>query len=60
MMIILVVGLELVNVICGYASHVGLEDRVKKEFWDELDSVVITILENKRSSLVEISMTTSV
>ena len=29
-MITLVVGLELVNVICGYAVHVGLEDMVKK------------------------------
>ena len=43
MMITLVVGLELMNVICGYAPHVGLEDRVKKELWDELDNVVTTI-----------------
>ena len=43
MTVTLVVGIEPLNVICGYAPHAGLEDSEKKEFWDNLDMVVNNI-----------------
>ena len=43
MTIALVVGSQPLNVICGYAPHVGLEDSEKKEFWDKLDIMVNNI-----------------
>ena len=59
MTIALVVGSQPLNVICGYAPHVGLEDSEKKEFWDKLDIIVNKSLDTKRFSSEEISIGTS-
>ncbi|XP_076910640.1 uncharacterized protein LOC143568357 [Bidens hawaiensis] len=40
MMLRLVLGEEVVAVVCAYALHVGLGEREKTEFWDRLDVVV--------------------
>ncbi|VFQ72995.1 unnamed protein product [Cuscuta campestris] len=41
MAIKLVLGGCAINVVSAYAPHVGLEDEVKREFWDALDGVVV-------------------
>ncbi|XP_076954466.1 uncharacterized protein LOC143628907 [Bidens hawaiensis] len=43
MVLRLVLGEEVVAVVCAYAPHVGLGDREKTEFWDRLDIVVRAI-----------------
>ncbi|XP_076916835.1 uncharacterized protein LOC143576685 [Bidens hawaiensis] len=47
MMLGLVLGLEVVVVVCAYAPHIGLGDQEKKEFWDTLDAVVGAIPRNE-------------
>ncbi|XP_055826258.1 uncharacterized protein LOC129894586 [Solanum dulcamara] len=39
MFIKLVIGKLIVNVVSAYASHVGLDEEVKKLFWEDLDEV---------------------
>ena len=39
----IVVGDSVVNVISAYAPHVGLSDSTKKQFWEDLDSMVSTV-----------------
>ncbi|VFQ71548.1 unnamed protein product [Cuscuta campestris] len=41
MVIKLVLGECAINVVSAYAPHAGLEDEVKREFWDALDGVVV-------------------
>jgi len=38
--ITLVVGMEVLNVICVYASQVGLADDIKRVVWEELEEVI--------------------
>ncbi|XP_076907033.1 uncharacterized protein LOC143563362 [Bidens hawaiensis] len=40
MVLRLVLGVEVVVVVCAYAPHVGLGDQEKREFWDCLNGVV--------------------
>ena len=40
MFIKLVVGRHVVNVISAYAPQVGLDEEVKRLFWEDLDEVV--------------------
>ena len=40
MCIKLVLGAEVLNVICVYAPQMGLSDDIKKVFWDELEEVM--------------------
>ncbi|XP_076888894.1 uncharacterized protein LOC143539467 [Bidens hawaiensis] len=40
MVLRLVLGVEVVAVVCAYAPHVGLGDQEKWEFWDCLNGVV--------------------
>ncbi|XP_076893777.1 uncharacterized protein LOC143545858, partial [Bidens hawaiensis] len=40
MVLRLVLGEEVVIVVCAYAPHIGLGDQEKREFWDLLDAVV--------------------
>ena len=40
MVLRLVLGEEVMAVVCAYAPHVGLGDQEKREFWDCLDAVV--------------------
>ncbi|XP_070002169.1 uncharacterized protein [Nicotiana sylvestris] len=44
MVIKLVVGEHTLNVISTYASHAGLDEEVKRRFWDGLDEIVRQIL----------------
>ncbi|XP_076900357.1 uncharacterized protein LOC143554507 [Bidens hawaiensis] len=44
----LVLGEEVVTVVCAYAPHVGLGDREKRYFWDCLDEVVRAIPRDER------------
>ena len=39
----IVVGDSAVNVISAYASQVGLSESTKKQFWEDLDSMVSTV-----------------
>ena len=39
----IVVGDLAVNVISAYAPHVGLSESTKKQFWEDLDSMVSTV-----------------
>ena len=39
----IVVGDSAVNVISAYASQVGLSESTKKQFWEDLDSMVSTM-----------------
>ena len=39
----LVVGDSPLNVVCAYAPQVGLSESIKKQFWEDLDSVVGSI-----------------
>ena len=39
----MVVGDSVVNVISAYAPQVGLSDSTKKQFWEDLDSMVSTM-----------------
>jgi len=40
MFVKLVVGVDIIKVICIYAPQVGLTDVIKREFWDELEEVI--------------------
>jgi len=40
MCIKLMLGAEVLNVICVYAPQMGLSDDIKKVFWDELEEVM--------------------
>ncbi|PWA87978.1 craniofacial development protein 2 [Artemisia annua] len=48
MLVRLVIEEETVNVISAYAPQVGLEDVVKKNFWDSLDDLVRECLANQQ------------
>ncbi|XP_076920991.1 uncharacterized protein LOC143582268 [Bidens hawaiensis] len=48
MVLRLVLGEEVVTVVCAYAPHVGLGDREKRDFWDCLDAVVRAIPRDER------------
>ncbi|XP_022014116.1 craniofacial development protein 2-like [Helianthus annuus] len=48
MVLRLVLGKELVAVVCAYAPQVGLGDQEKREFWDCLDAVVGAIPREER------------
>ncbi|XP_075103438.1 uncharacterized protein LOC107789281 [Nicotiana tabacum] len=48
MSIKLVVGGFTVNVISVYAPHVGLDQEVKKQFWEDLDEIVRSIPHTKK------------
>ncbi|XP_021974852.1 uncharacterized protein LOC110869960 [Helianthus annuus] len=48
MVLRLVLGEELVAVVCAYAPQVGLGDQEKREFWDCLDAVVGAIPREER------------
>ena len=39
----IVVGDSAVNVISAYAPQVGLSESTKKQFWEDLDSMVSTV-----------------
>ncbi|MFS8010505.1 putative SWR1-complex protein 5/Craniofacial development protein [Helianthus anomalus] len=43
MVLRLVLGEQVVTVVCAYAPQVGLGDQEKREFWDCLDLVVRAI-----------------
>ena len=36
MLIKLVVGVEIIDVVCIYAPQIGLADEIKREFWEKL------------------------
>ena len=40
MAIMVVMGLEILNVVSVYATHIGLSDDIKKQFWEDLDRVI--------------------
>jgi len=48
MSIKLVMGAEVLNIICVYAPQVGLSDDIKKVFWEELKEVVQGILGHEK------------
>ncbi|XP_019253831.1 PREDICTED: craniofacial development protein 2-like [Nicotiana attenuata] len=48
MSIKVVVGGFTVNVVSAYAPQVGLDQEVKRRFWDDLDKVVHSILHSKK------------
>ncbi|XP_070025781.1 uncharacterized protein LOC142182003 [Nicotiana tabacum] len=48
MAIKLVVGGFTLNIISAYAPQVGLDEEVKRRFWDDLDGVVRGILLNEK------------
>ena len=39
----MVVGDSALNVISGYAPQVGLSESTKRQFWEDLDSMVSTL-----------------
>ena len=40
MSIKLIMGVEVLNVICVYAPQVGLADDIKSVFWEQLEEVI--------------------
>jgi len=56
MSIKLVEGEEVLNVICVYALQVGLANDIKMVFWEELEEVMRSILQNEKLCLGEILM----
>ena len=44
----LVVGVEIVNVVCVYAPQVGLADEIKRKFWEELKEVIQSMPQTER------------
>ena len=59
MSIKLVVGVEILNVICVYAPQVGLADEIKREFSDELEEVIQGISQSVKLFLGGILMAIS-
>ena len=43
MSIKLVLGVEVLNVICVYAPQIGLSEDIKKVFWEELEEVLQSV-----------------
>ena len=35
-----IVGAEILNVVSIYASHIGLTEYIKKQFWENFDLVI--------------------
>jgi len=48
MSIKLVVGLEIFNVVSIYAPQIGLDEDIKRLFWDDLDEVIQSILQTEK------------
>ncbi|XP_076921463.1 uncharacterized protein LOC143582871 [Bidens hawaiensis] len=48
MVLRLVLGEDVVVVVCAYAPHAGLGDQEKKEFWEFLDAIVGAISRDER------------
>ncbi|KAG5587108.1 hypothetical protein H5410_047542, partial [Solanum commersonii] len=42
----------------AYAPHVGLDEDIKKHFWEDLDEIVRVYRTSRRYSLAKISMAT--
>ncbi|KAL4201431.1 hypothetical protein AMTRI_Chr02g258670 [Amborella trichopoda] len=40
LLIKLVLGEEIINVISAYAPQVGLDDRIKRQFWEDIDGIM--------------------
>ena len=53
MSIKLVVGDEVLNVICVYVPQVGLVEDIKKVFWEELEEVMQSVPQNEKLCLGE-------
>jgi len=51
-----VAGVEVLNVICVYASQVGLADDIKRVFWEEWKKSYRLYLKVRKSSWEEIVM----
>lgn len=48
MLIKLVAGGMTLNIICAYAPQAGLDEKVEKHFWEDLDEVVRDILPTEK------------
>ena len=48
MLIKLVVGLEILNVICAYAPQIRLVDNIKREFQEELEELIQSIHQSEK------------
>ena len=48
MLVKIVVGEEVVSIISAYAPQVGLDDQVKREFWDNLGDLMRTIPKDEK------------
>ncbi|XP_070012898.1 uncharacterized protein [Nicotiana sylvestris] len=48
MTIKLVVGEYILNVVSAYAPHVGLDEEIKRHFWEGLDEIIRSILPTER------------
>jgi len=48
MSIKLVVGVDIISVICAYAPQAGLSNEIKRDFWDELEEVIQSIPQTER------------
>ena len=51
MLVRIVVGEEIISIVSAYGPQVGLDEQVKREFWDNLGDLMRTIPEDKESFL---------
>ncbi|KAL4184629.1 hypothetical protein AMTRI_Chr10g226480 [Amborella trichopoda] len=43
LLIKLVLGEEIINIISAYAPQVGLDDRIKIQFWEDIDGIMVIV-----------------
>ena len=48
MLIKLVVGLEILNVICLYVLHIGLSNDIYWEFWEKLEKFIQSLPQSEK------------
>ncbi|XP_042517522.1 uncharacterized protein LOC122091581 [Macadamia integrifolia] len=44
----LVLGDEVINIVCAYAPQAGLDDRVKVQFWEDMDELIQGLSQRKK------------